>query len=249
MFTRLSHGARAVLAQAEREARGLGHPFVGTEHLLLGILATRPASAADVQARPGSATDMQAQSASGAELTSRRSSAGGAAPSAPGPGAFAMLAAAGVRYDEARVDVVRLGTRGEGLGPADADALQAIGIDIEAVRARVEEIFGVGALDPPTPRSRPGFLGFSRRRRAPAGLTGRRLFTARMRRIFVFCVREASRREDRQISTELLLLGIIREGRGLASRVLTGRGVDVIDLGTRIESGLPPRRDRHGVSS
>jgi ATP-dependent Clp protease ATP-binding subunit ClpA len=227
-----------VLAQAEREARGLGHPFVGTEHLLLGMLATRPQSAGDVASG----------SVSGADVAPRLSSAAGSASPESGPGAFAMLAAAGVRYDDARVDVVRLGTRGEGLGPADADALQAIGIDIEAVRARVEEMFGVGALNPPTPRPRPGLLGFFRRRRAPVGPSGRRLFTARMRRIFVFCVREAERREDRQISTELLLLGIVREGRGLASRVLAGRGVDVADLGARIESVLPPRRERHGAS-
>jgi hypothetical protein len=237
MFQRLSHGARAVLAQAEREARGLSHPFVGTEHLLLAMLATQQFPAADAAVRPPAAVTEASRPQSGAVEV----------PHEPGVGAFAMLTSVGLGYDLVREDVVRLGTRGEGLGPADADALQAIGIDIEVVRARVEEMFGVGALDPPLPPRRHGVLGLRRRLRAPEGPTGRRLFTARMRRVIQFCVREAEKREYRLITTELLLLGIIREGRGLAARVLTGRGVDLVDLGARIESTLVPPRERHGT--
>ena len=57
MFERFTSGARAVVKLAQQEARGLGHGFVGTEHLLLGLLAEREGVAAHVLTDAGLTTE------------------------------------------------------------------------------------------------------------------------------------------------------------------------------------------------
>jgi ATP-dependent Clp protease ATP-binding subunit ClpA len=183
MFERFTDRAREAVVQAQGEARLLRHDYIGTEHLLLGIL------------REGTSV--------GARILDRL----------------------GVDLETVRGDVVRI--VGEGLSDGydkDAEALRAIGIDVDEIRRRVEEAFGLGALDRRIPtRGR-------RRRRAQCGpiadalIVGHIPFTPRAKKALELSLREALVLGHRYIGTEHMLLGLVREGEGIAASVLSERG-------------------------
>jgi len=131
MFERFTERARNVVRVAQEEARRLGHASVGTEHLLLGLLAEP-----------------------------------------------------------------------DGIG---ARALVALGISLEAVRAEVEEIIGQGEG-------------------APAGHLP---FQPRSKKVLELSLREALQLGHNYIGTEHVVLGLIREGEGVAAQVLRRRGADL----------------------
>ena len=133
MFERFTERARRVVVLAQQEARMLDHNYIGTEHILLGLIR-------------------------------------------------------------------------EGDGVA-AKALMTLGISLDAMRQAVEDIIGRGAQ--PLPES-----GTSRSRRGP-----RRCSSSR-------CVKRVQLGGD-YIGTEHILLGLIREGDGVAAQVLVGSGVDL----------------------
>lgn len=190
MFERFTKQAREVVVRAQEEARDLGHPYIGTEHLLLALLN-------------------------------------------PDAGiAHSVLHEAGVNRTQVRAEVKRFVHKGsEVLGDGDAEALQEIGIDLDAVRARIEEAFGPGALTTATcpPRRRRGLLGRLRRRPVMGGrLQGaHRPFTVRSKKVLELSLREAVRLRHNYIGTEHILLGLLREGNGLAAKVLADAGLDV----------------------
>jgi ATP-dependent Clp protease ATP-binding subunit ClpA len=122
------------------------------------------------------------------------------------------------------------------LGDDDAAALKVIGIDLDEVRARLAENFGPApfapVLDEP-PRRRFG-LRRSRRERDPSP-SGHIPFSPRAKKVLELGLREAIRLHHREIRTEHLLLGLIREGEGLAALVLAEAKVDLRDLRAEIE--------------
>jgi ATP-dependent Clp protease ATP-binding subunit ClpC len=130
MFERFTDRSRRVLVLAQEESRLLNHPFIGTEHLLLGLIH-----------------------------------------------------------------------EGEGVA---AKALEQLEITLETVREKVEEI--VGPSETITPGSPP--------------------FTPRAKKVLELSLREALQLGHNHIGTEHLLLGIEREGEGVASQVLTSLGAD-----------------------
>jgi ATP-dependent Clp protease ATP-binding subunit ClpC len=132
MFERFTDRARRVLVLAQEEARLLGHPFIGTEHVLLGLLAAE-----------------------------------------------------------------------DGMG---ARALTSLGVKLEPARARVSEILGSGIT---------------------AGQGGSPPFTPRAKKVLELSLREALQLGQAYIGTEHLLLGLVREGEGVACQVLVGMGVDL----------------------
>jgi ATP-dependent Clp protease ATP-binding subunit ClpA len=134
MFERFTDRSRRVLVLAQEEARWLNHNFIGTEHLLLGL----------------------------------------------------------VREDE---------------GVA-AKALQALGIRLDAAREKVKETIGP----------------------AGASLTGSPPFTPRAKRVLELSLREALQLGHNYIGTEHILLGLVREGEGVAAQVLVGLGADLARL-------------------
>ncbi len=131
MFERFTDRARRVVVLAQEEARLLNHNYIGTEHLLLGLIH-----------------------------------------------------------------------EGEGVA---AMALESLGISLEAVRAQVEEIIGQG-------------------QRAP---TGHIPFTPRAKKVLELSLREATQLSHNYIGTEHILLGLIREGEGVAAQVLVKLGADL----------------------
>ncbi len=129
-----------------------------------------------------------------------------------------ILADAGVTAEAVRTDVTRR------VGPCqltdqDREALRAIGIEVDQIRARVEESFGPGALE------RAGF---------PRHLP----FSPRSKKVMELSLREALRLRHDYIGTEHILLGLLREGQGLAARVLADSGVRADDLRGRVLAAL-----------
>ncbi len=131
MFERFTDRARRVVVLAQEEARLLNHSYIGTEHILLGLIH-----------------------------------------------------------------------EGEGVA---AKAMESLGISLEAVRNQVEEIIGQGGSSP----------------------SGHIPFTPRAKKVLELSLREALQLGHNYIGTEHILLGLIREGEGVAAQVLVKLGADL----------------------
>jgi ATP-dependent Clp protease ATP-binding subunit ClpA len=178
MFERFTDDAKATIVHAQEEARRLRHNYIGTEHILLGLLRD------------------------------------------PGGVGSRALDRWGLRWSDVRGEV--LGIVGEGpparFEDAEAEVLRAIGIDLHEIRRRMEEAFGPGALDRPVGQIR------GRRRRRRCGQTvGALRFTPRAKKVLELAKREAKHLKQDQIGAGHVLLGILREGEGLAADILARR--------------------------
>ena len=131
MFERFTDRARRVVVLAQEEARLLNHSYIGTEHILLGLIH-----------------------------------------------------------------------EGEGVA---AKALDSLSISLDAVRAQVEEIIGQGGSSP----------------------SGHIPFTPRAKKVLELSLREALQLGHNYIGTEHILLGLLREGEGVATQVLMKLGADL----------------------
>jgi ATP-dependent Clp protease ATP-binding subunit ClpA len=185
MFERFTAAARGVVVGAQQEARELGDPVIGTEHVLITLVADQDAPVARLLHN------------------------------------YALDAPA------VRAEIGRLvGTYQPDLSFTEADAedaaaLKAIGIDLAAVRAAIEESFGAGSLRLPkkTPKKR-GLFG----RFYASG--GHIPFSPRAKKVLELSLREALRLGHNYIAPEHIMLGILREGDGLAAQILAERRVD-----------------------
>jgi ATP-dependent Clp protease ATP-binding subunit ClpA len=166
MFERFTDRARTVVRVAMTEADELGHPRLGTEHLVLALLRE------------------------------------------DGGIARTVLGAAGIEHAEVRAAVA---------GGDDAAALRSIGIDLDAVRASVEQTFGPGALERAEPPGRGGFL--FRRSKMPTR------FNHEAKKALELSLRVALSLKHNYIGTEHLLLGVLKEERGAGARLLRERGL------------------------
>ncbi|MFE9329528.1 Clp protease N-terminal domain-containing protein [Streptomyces sp. NPDC006925] len=106
----------------------------------------------------------------------------------------------------------------EDLGPQDAEALRALGIDLAEVRRHAEESFGAGALDAAPGSARTGRGGGTATRHIP--------FSARAKDALKRALREASARGDREIGTAHVLLGVLRSEDNISVAVFSRLGVD-----------------------
>jgi ATP-dependent Clp protease ATP-binding subunit ClpA len=172
MFERFTERARTVVVTAQEEARALGHPQIGGEHILLGIV-TQPES---VGAR--------------------------------------VLRQLGVDEAAVRAEVTSV-------GGSDAQALRAIGIDLEQVRRRAEEAFGPGALERPVGKRvgglfRRGYVRFD---------TGHLPFGNDAKALLTRSLREALELRHNYIGTEHMLLALSANERGSAASVLRQLGM------------------------
>ena len=129
------------------------------------------------------------------------------------------------RHGLDRATAVQTVVRFRGGAGLDAEALGAVGIDLDAVRARVEETFGPGALDAPGGR------------RGRSG-SGHIPFTPRAKKVLELSLREAVALKSSSIGDGHILLGMLREGEGLAMKVLADRGNDTAALREEIRSAL-----------
>ncbi|WP_326690531.1 hypothetical protein OIE63_27570 [Streptomyces sp. NBC_01795] len=159
------------------------------------------------------------------------------------PGA-ATLARIGVTAEACRAAVAGVVTgEDEPLGPQDAQALRALGIDLEEIRRRAEESFGQGALDAPlgdpgTNSRRTGRFGredtTARSGAGKRGGTGKASghvpFAARAKKVLELALRESAARKDRRIGVEHVVLGLLRSQDNISLAVLERLGVDPDDM-------------------
>ena len=115
-----------------------------------------------------------------------------------------------------------------GTDELDAEALETLGIDLNAVRERVETTFGGGALDRPPP-SRRG------RKRSPRGHIP---FTSRAKKVLELALREALALKHDHIIDGHILLGLIREDHGVAMKVINSRGISSQDVRSETTTAL-----------
>ena len=197
MFERFTKAARAVVIDAQAQARDLGHETIGTEHTLLALVSDDHGTVAGI------------------------------------------LRGRGIDRAHVRAAIIEhVGDRSEATtivdrDAADAAALKSIGIDLDAVRAAIEENFGAGALHltRPAPRKK-GILG----RFLPAG--GHVPFSSRNKKVLELSLREALRLKHNFIAPEHIMLGILREGGGLAALILAEGGVDFDTLRDELARSL-----------
>ena len=137
---------------------------------------------------------------------------------------LAQEEARGLNHNYIGPEHILLGLIHEGEGVA-AKALESMGISLEAVRQEVEEIIGQGT-EPPV---------------------GHIPFTPRAKKVLELSLREGLQMGHKYIGTEFLLLGLIREGEGVAAQVLVKLGADlprvrqqVIQLLSGYEGGDSP---------
>jgi hypothetical protein len=226
MFERLTDEARAIISHAQEHARGLGHRFVGPEHILLAVVSA-------------------------------------------GAPAGAVLRSHGVTPEQVEKQLVYrigLGVESALFADLDRDALATIGIDLDAVRARIEASFGSGALiragqaiqdsNRGHRRLQPGRLvrHLLRRRRLrfgrprsgvtfhPPGQTARPgrahdgyiPFTPRAKRVLERALRETVNGHDSHVGVEHIALAVIRMDGGIVPVILSALAAPAPELRTAI---------------
>ena len=189
MFERFTDRARRVLVEAQSESTENRHGFLGTEHILIGIV------------RMGEGIGYEALAASGVEL---------------GP----LREKVGTRLEE-WVDPKRHEV-------SHVDALASIGIDLGAVRSRLEETFGPNAL--PDPYARPPF-------------------TPKAKESLERALRRALMLRNRYIGVEHELLGVLEIRDGVACQALLDLGVDLDMLDADVVARAAPEQSRAAKST
>jgi len=207
---------KKVLELARSEARALGHEYIGTEHILLGLLREGEGVAArvltDLVADPERAREEVLRMLEAQPQTESRPAGGDWAP--PGAASHGMFErfAEGARQvvvlaqEEARIlkhdyigtEHILLGLLREQDGGLAARVLASLDITVERVRAQVVSIVG------------------SREEVA----SGQIPFTPRAKKVLELALREALSLGHNYIGTEHILLGLARENEGVAARVL-----------------------------
>lgn len=144
-----------------------------------------------------------------------------------------ILRARGVTPErvDAQLAILVRHTRSAAARPADldGDALDAIGVDLDAVRARVEQAFGPGSLD----RAAAG-----RTRRAKRDVTGHLRVTRQARACLKRSIRAAEAQPDGRRDTAHLALVLLGMKASAARSILTTLGVSAPELSAEISSAL-----------
>jgi ATP-dependent Clp protease ATP-binding subunit ClpA len=140
------------------------------------------------------------------------------------------LRSLGIEPDALR-EIVRR-THGATFTDAEAEALRSVGIELDEVRRRIEETFGPGALERTfDPRARGG---------------GHIPFTSGAKKALELALREALHLRHHYIGTEHIVLGLIRDERSSALRLLQARGLDRDKVRAAVLRELAEGDDRRG---
>jgi ATP-dependent Clp protease ATP-binding subunit ClpA len=224
-------GGRKVLELAMEEARCLGHDWIGTEHVLLGLLGERHGIAGEVLR--GLRLELEAVRNDVVELLARDSDQGGAHPLPPATGFYERLTKNAkqllnlTRLEAQQLSHGFLGTEHLLLGVARLEDGLAIallarrGIDGQRLRAEVDKIVKQGPGTPMSP-ARP----------LP--------FTPRAKAVLERAIEEAARLRHASIGTEHVLLGLLCDTQGIAGAVLRELGLELEALRREILVARPP---------
>jgi len=184
VFERFTDRARRALVEGQAESVENLHGFLGTEHILIGLLRVGEGLAFEILTRHG------------VELQPLREK---------------VAAALEEWVDPKRHEL------------SHRDALAAIGIDLDSVRARIEDAFGPGAL--PDPHATPPF-------------------TPKAKESLQRALKRALMLRHRYIGTEHELLGILEMRDGVACRALQDLGVDLDALDAAVVAETAPEQSR-----
>ena len=233
---------RKVLAMAREAASHLSHEYVGTEHILLGILAEGEGVASTVLQNLGVDFDALRSSV----INSVKRGQGPTGPDLPYTSRakkvleLAMSEARELDHTHVGTEHLLLGLFREKKGIA-AQVLADAGLTLEKARVETLRILGADGSTPPsgTEAHRVNEL----RVHPSAGALGYN-FTERTRKVLALTRDEADRLGHPYIGTEHILLGLLAEGEGVASTVLQNLGVDFDALRSAILNMVKPGRGR-----
>jgi ATP-dependent Clp protease ATP-binding subunit ClpA len=278
-FNKFTERARKVLSLAQEEAQRFQHNYIGTEHILLGLIREGEGVGAKVLHNLG--VDLQRAHDSVEFIIGRgdRIVLGeiGLTPRAKKVIEYAVDEARRLNHHYIGTEHLLLGLLREGEGIA-AGVLQSLGVNLEQARRQTLAALddsGQGGVQEPGPEEAEGSKipdqdkdrainleplqdGDDRPLEATPGQMGRfDKFSVRARRVMESAQQEAQRFQHSYIGTEHILLGLVRENKGIAAHVLLNLGVDrdkvrsavesIIGRGDRIvvgEIGLTPRAKR-----
>ncbi|HVB62486.1 MAG TPA: Clp protease N-terminal domain-containing protein [Ktedonobacteraceae bacterium] len=245
-FGRFTERARRVLSLAQEEAQRFQHNYIGTEHLLLGLVREGDGVAAKVLAHLGVELGKVRQAV---EFIIGRgdkpvTGAVGLTPRAKKVIELAVDEARSMNHHYIGTEHLLLGLVREG-GGIGAGVLQSMGVNLENLRtstiqivdstqtARTAQEQATGPAATAAAQS-----GTSERSEASVSANRNRFdkFTERARKVLSLAQEEAQRFQHNYIGTEHLLLGLVREGDGVAAKVLTNLGVTLEEVRTTIES-------------
>lgn len=223
-----THSVRKVLQMAREEAASLGQPYVGTEHVLLGMIrddecvatAVLKALEVDLGHIRQKIEDTVRQRGKGGRAMRRGDLDLPYTSRAKKVLELAMMEARELNYRNIDTGILFLGLLREEKGIA-AQVLTDAGVTLE--RARAEAL----RLAEREPLSKP---------EAATSRAGRYNFTDRVRQILQLAREEAARLGHEYVGTEHILLGLVREGEGVAAAVLTNLNVDLEAIALVIEN-------------
>jgi ATP-dependent Clp protease ATP-binding subunit ClpA len=237
-FDRFNDRSKRVLALAQDEAIRFNHNYIGTEHLLLGLIREGEGVAARVLDSLGVELSMVRRSV---EFTIGR----GDATTSPSEITLnpPMKKAIELAIDEARklghshvgTEHLLLGIVRQGESVA-AKVLGSLGVDLEKVRHGV--IAELGQQHPPTTAPAQGPQPSTVRFTGPGGPFER--FNDPGKRVLALAQEEAVRLKHNYIGTEHLLLGLVLEGQSAAARALASLGVELSKVRTAVEFIIGP---------
>ncbi|HLF43105.1 MAG TPA: Clp protease N-terminal domain-containing protein, partial [Acidimicrobiia bacterium] len=229
MFERFTDRARRVVVLAQEEARHLNHNYIGTEHILLGLLNEGEGIAA--QALESLDIDLASVRDEVVKIIGQgQQSPSGHIPFTPRAKKVLELSlreALQLGHNYIGTEHILLGLLREEEGLA-ARVLESLDITVEEVRAQVARIVGQG--DEVT--------------------TGQIPFTPRAKKVLELALREALSLGHNYIGTEHILLGLVRENEGVAARILLDFDADSEKIRNEIIRMLsgPGRRGQPGAA-
>ncbi len=237
-FDRFDEHARRVLSLAQEEAQRFQHNYIGTEHLLLGLVRLKESTAGQIFGELGVEL---AQVRSAVEFIIGRGDRivlgeVGLTPRAKKVIELAVEEARLLNHRYIGTEHLLLGLVREGEGIA-AGVLESVGVNLEKVRQTTLRVVGRGQ---PLVRLAAAYMRGEKEPRVssvqdaddlvpePADETDRgNFFTTRGRRVLMHAREEASGYGRERVGTEHLLLALIREQHGIASHVLRNLGIDI----------------------
>jgi ATP-dependent Clp protease ATP-binding subunit ClpA len=146
------------------------------------------------------------------------------------------------RYEEEFVNLVglhRSSAGGAATDPFDREALAAIGIDMDAVRERVEAVFGSGALTRTDNHRARRRFGRPRRAWIPSGHLP---LTRRAKKCLGRALRHEQVRHSRHLVPDEIALALLATNRGVVPRILSALGTSAADLRAEILRRYQPAR-------
>ncbi|HEX2346884.1 MAG TPA: Clp protease N-terminal domain-containing protein [Ktedonobacterales bacterium] len=232
-FEKFTERARKVLSLAQEEAQRFNHNYIGTEHLLLGLVRERDGVAAMVLSN----LDVELEKVRGAvEFIIGRGDRLvlgeiGLTPRAKKVIELAVDEARRLNHHYVGTEHILLGLVREGEGIA-AGVLESLGVNLEKVRRATLEVLNQGGGV--TPR------GGSTSRPAMPAEFGK--FTERARKALGDAMTEARAREQREAGTGHMLLALALDQDGLAAQALIRAGLDLAETRAALEQELGPRK-------